>query len=143
MKTYNGKIYSLEDNQIFVFGSNTEGRHGAGAAKVALNKFGAIYGQSSGRQGNSYAIITKNLKKSVHPSIDRFDIIYQIIRLYQFATENSNLEFLIAYSNDVEVLRSGYTPSEMADLFWVACNDIPDNIVFETSFDKLVRRVRS
>jgi hypothetical protein len=37
-------ITSLQDNQIFVFGSNTQGKHGAGAAFTARNKFGAKYG---------------------------------------------------------------------------------------------------
>lgn len=47
---------------VFVFGSNKEGRHGKGAALEARLKWGAIYGQAEGRQGNSYAIITKELR---------------------------------------------------------------------------------
>lgn len=38
MKTYTGYIEELNPNQIFVFGSNTQGRHGAGTAKLCLNK---------------------------------------------------------------------------------------------------------
>lgn len=45
---------------IFVFGSNLAGRHGRGAALFARQHHGAIYGQGWGRQGNSYAIPTKN-----------------------------------------------------------------------------------
>lgn len=45
---------------IFVFGSNLAGRHGAGSAKEALRFHGAVYGQGLGRQGNSYAIATKD-----------------------------------------------------------------------------------
>ena len=44
---------------IFVFGSNLAGRHGAGAARVAVSKHGACYGVGVGLQGNSYAIPTK------------------------------------------------------------------------------------
>ena len=51
-KFYVGNI-TPEANTIFVFGSNPEGRHGAGAAKVARNQFGAIYGQGEGLQGNA------------------------------------------------------------------------------------------
>lgn len=29
-KTYTGRLKTLAPNQTFVFGSNTEGRHGAG-----------------------------------------------------------------------------------------------------------------
>jgi hypothetical protein len=59
---YTGKI-KPEQNTIFVFGSNPEGRHGAGAAKIAKEQFGAIYGQGEGIQGNSYAIPTKDIYK--------------------------------------------------------------------------------
>jgi hypothetical protein len=45
---------------IFVFGSNLAGRHGKGAALTALNAYGAIYGQGIGRQGQSFAIPTKD-----------------------------------------------------------------------------------
>ena len=62
-KTYTGMITSLKDNQVFVFGSNPEGRHGAGAAKTAKDKFGAKYGQGEGIQGQSYALPTKRIKK--------------------------------------------------------------------------------
>lgn len=47
-------------NRIFVFGSNLAGRHGKGAALYARQHHGAIYGQREGRQGNSYAIPTKD-----------------------------------------------------------------------------------
>ena len=47
-------------NAIFVFGSNLAGRHGAGAAKYAVQAYGAQYGQGEGRQGRSYAIPTKD-----------------------------------------------------------------------------------
>lgn len=46
--------------KVFVFGSNLAGRHGKGAALHARLKHGAIYGQGVGRQGNSYAIPTKD-----------------------------------------------------------------------------------
>ena len=45
---------------IFVFGSNLAGRHGAGAALYARQHHGAIYGIGLGRQGNSFAIPTKD-----------------------------------------------------------------------------------
>jgi hypothetical protein len=50
--------------EIFVFGSNEAGRHGAGAAHFARQHHGAIYGQGYGLQGDSFGIPTKdrNLK---------------------------------------------------------------------------------
>ena len=56
----NDEIISLEDGQVFVFGSNLSGIHGGGAAKLALNEFGAKWGQATGIQGNTYAIPTKS-----------------------------------------------------------------------------------
>lgn len=36
MKTYKYPVTQLAPNQIFVFGSNTQGRHGKGAALWAM-----------------------------------------------------------------------------------------------------------
>lgn len=49
-----------QQGEILVFGSNLAGRHGAGAAKLALMHFGAIYGQPRYLQGSSYAVPTKD-----------------------------------------------------------------------------------
>lgn len=57
---------------IFVFGSNLAGRHGAGAAKFALQHHGAIYGQGWGLQGNSFAIPTKGYHLEVL-SLDKIE----------------------------------------------------------------------
>jgi hypothetical protein len=46
-------------NAVFVFGSNLAGRHGAGAAKVARERYGAVQGEGEGLQGRSYAIPTR------------------------------------------------------------------------------------
>jgi hypothetical protein len=49
--------------KYIVFGSNTQGRHGAGLAQLCFAHFGAKYGVPTGFQGNSYAIITTDLEK--------------------------------------------------------------------------------
>ena len=61
VSSYTGDV-TPDANTIFVFGSNPEGRHGAGAARVAREQFGAIYGQGEGLQGNAYALPTKDLR---------------------------------------------------------------------------------
>lgn len=53
-------ITELKENQVFVFGSNEAGIHGAGAAKTALEKFGARMYQGFGHFGQSFAIPTKD-----------------------------------------------------------------------------------
>ena len=54
------KITELEPNEIFIFGGNLRGIHGAGAAKLAVEKFGAKYGEGEGLQGQSYNFPTKD-----------------------------------------------------------------------------------
>jgi hypothetical protein len=136
MKTYSGEIKKLEDNQAFVFGSNTEGRHGAGAAKFAM-KYGAVYGQSRGPMGRCYGIITKDLTKRKHPSIARDFIIEQIGEFYEFAKKYWNVDFVIPYSGYADKKNlNGYTNSEMAEMF--KSFEIPENVLFEVEFSKLI-----
>lgn len=137
MKTYKGLILSkfdIPDNGIFVFGANTEGRHSKGAALVAYQYFDAEYGNPQGPQGRSYAIITKDLRKEIHPSIPRVYIEIQIKDLYIYAQINRDKEFYIAYGTGPNL--NAYPPQEMADMF--SCAPIPDNIVFEERFARLL-----
>lgn len=46
--------------EIFVFGSNEAGRHGAGAAEYAYKHLGAQYGVGFGPAGSTFAIPTKD-----------------------------------------------------------------------------------
>ena len=50
------RINRLGANEVFVFGSNARGLHYGGAARAALERFGAIMGQGHGLQGKRYAI---------------------------------------------------------------------------------------
>ena len=109
-------------NKIFIFGSNTEGKHGAGAAYYAVENYGAIYGQPKGLQGNSYAIITKDLSKGMK-SISLKEIKKQLLELFQFANINPNLEF---YFTAIGTGLAGYTMKEIISLF--IREDIPLNI---------------
>lgn len=142
MRTYEGNIMKLEPNQIFVFGSNTQGKHLKGAALMAAKYFGAIYGQAYGLQNwtekdiSSYAICTKDLTKDVHPSVSKEDIIQQIALLYVHSINNIHRwQYFVAYTLSTNL--SGYTPQEMADMFSLA-GPIPDNIVFNDQFSKLI-----
>ena len=135
-KTYSGFVTYLHDNQIFVFGSNTQGRHGKGAALTAKVKFGAIYGNPEGIQGKSFAIITKDLTKTTHPSRTTAQIISQIDKLYKDATLHPCKEFIVAYKCDDRNL-NGYSSCDMAKMF--ASRNIPSNIVFDKLFYELVK----
>lgn len=133
MKYTPEKITSLEPNQIFVFGSNTEGIHGAGAAAAAV-RFGAVMGQARGLQGQTYAIVTKDLSigdrsipvEAIHREINEF---------IDFATVRPELQFLVTA---IGCGLAGYTVEEIASPFWTRFGDdlqrLPINIVLPESF---------
>ena len=121
-------ITSLQPNQVFVFGSNTEGRHGKGAALIARQKFGAIYGQASGKQGQSYAIITKDLSKGIR-SIP-LSTIQQHIRVFlEYAMNHPDSEFLVV---KIGCSLGGYTVNEISTLFKFF--KIPTNVFLPQCF---------
>ena len=128
MKFYKGNI-EPDEKTIFVFGSNPEGRHGAGSAKVAVNKFGAIYGQGEGLQGQSYALPTKDLRIPGTRSISEHDIIGNIAKLYKTARSMPDKDFKVAYRTAYdEKSLNGYTGSEMLRMF--TATPVPNNIYF-------------
>ena len=134
--SYEGMI-TPDANTIFVFGSNPEGRHGAGAAKTAREKFGAIYGQGEGLQGNSYALPTKDLRVRQNRglrSISPEQITESIKRMYQVAAENPDKQFKVAYTNGLnEATLNWYTGREMIQMFKNA-GPIPSNVVFSKNW---------
>lgn len=103
-------IDSLLPKQIFVFGSNTLGYHTGGASGTARKKFGAVWGQAEGLQGQSYAIpvdFGKDVRKDneVKDAVDRF---------ITFAKEHTDLFFFITR---VGCGIAGYHDEEMAQFF--------------------------
>jgi hypothetical protein len=146
MKTYKGLVKSLEDHQVFVFGSNPEGRHGAGAARVAADHYGAIMGKGRGHMGKSYGLVTKNLTpnyfeeesgityvKAGERSVSKLQMLFNLIDLYLYARKNPNLEFLIAYTPAPNL--NGYTPLEMAEL--LLSLPVPNNVVLNEELMEL------
>lgn len=128
---YEGNIEPSDDT-IFVFGSNPEGRHGAGAAKIAREQFGAKYGVGEGLTGNAYAIPTKDLRIKENKalrSIPKETIIDSIKKLYQVAFKHPDKQFKVAYRNTDTASLNGYTGLEMIEMFKEA-GSIPSNIVF-------------
>jgi hypothetical protein len=114
-------IDELKDNEIFVFGSNLQGMHGGGAARVAARKFGAVMGQGVGLQGQSYAIPTmQGGVDTIAPYVDEF---------IEFAVAHPELTFLVTR---IGCGIAGFTDDEMAPLFAKAIN-IP-NIHLPLSF---------
>lgn len=105
---------------IFVFGSNLAGRHGAGAARTARLIYGAVYGVGQGRTGNAYAIPTKDHKIVTLP-LEYINVYVQ--RFLKYARENPELQFKVTR---VGCGLAGYTPQDIAPMFRGA----PNNCVF-------------
>lgn len=112
--------------EIFVFGSNSEGRHSKGAAREALVAHGAIYGRARGIQGNSYAIVTKELRRN-YPPVDFLEVKYQVEDFLKFARKNPRLKFNVT---PIGCGLAGFTPEEIAPLF----KEAPSNIELPLEF---------
>ncbi len=106
-------ITELQPYQIFVFGSNLEGDHAAGAAKLALEKFGAIQGKGVGQQGACYAIPTMGGLQQIEMYAADF---------LTWARINRHLEFLLT---KVGCGIAGHTEAEIAPFF----KHTPSNVI--------------
>jgi hypothetical protein len=115
---------------IFVFGSNLAGRHGKGAALTAMREHGAIYGQGKGRQGNSYAIPTKDEQlrtlglQEIRPFVREF--IY-------YAINHPELQFNVTR---VGCGLAGYLDSDIAPMFKHA----PTNCILPEAWNEYTPR---
>ena len=102
-------------NQIFVFGSNRRGRHGSGAAKVAYEKYGAIYGKGTGLMGQSYGIPTKYEGKAIKSDTLELGVIrFYVSEFIRFARLNPQLEFMVTA---IGCGLAGYDATNIAPMF--------------------------
>ena len=114
-------ISQLASNEVFVFGSNLQGHHYGGAARIANEKFGAIFGQGVGLQGQSYAIPTMHGGvETIRPYVDEF---------IEFAKQHPELTFLVTR---IGCGIAGFKDSEIAPLFRGAIGI--ENIALPQSF---------
>ena len=109
------------DDMVFVFGSNLSGIHGAGAAKFAYQKKGAVLGVGKGMTGKSYALPTKGLNISFMPLIEIQDHVGDFL---QYAYDNPELEFQVT---QVGCGLSGFSRDDIAPMFEYA----PENCYFD------------
>lgn len=114
-------------DEIFVFGSNLAGIHGAGAAKAAV-KYGARFGQGVGLHGNTYAIPTKDADLKTLPINVITSYIDRFIRLTK---EYPMVNFFITR---VGCGLAGYSDKEIAPLF----NECGDNCSLAEEWKKYI-----
>lgn len=120
------RISSLLPGQIFVFGSNCFGHHAGGAARFALDHFGAIWGNGEGLQGWSYAIPTMEGLDSTRQAVERF---------IAYAQQHPELTFLVT---PIGCGIAGYTADEIAP-FFANAKELP-NVYLPESFLKVLLR---
>lgn len=124
------RISELKENEIFVFGSNLAGSHGGGAARLAYDRFGAIWGQGVGLQGQSYAIPTMHGGvEAIEPYVDEF---------IRFAKQHPELKFLVT---KIGCGIAGFTVEEIAPLFYYAIDC--DNVILPKEFDDIVQDIHN
>ncbi len=113
-------ITRLAPNEVFVFGSNEQGLHYGGAAKAAVENFGAIMGQGNGLQGMSYAI----------PSMSGIGVMGEYVKEFcEFAKAHPEKRFLVT---EIGCGIAGYSIGEVAPLF-ECCVEV-ENITLPASF---------
>ena len=121
-------ISSLKPDEVFVFGSNLQGHHGGGAARIAQMRFGAIYGQGIGLQGQSYAIPTmQGGPDTIQPYVDQF---------IDFAKEHTELFF---YVTRIGCGIAGFKDQDIAPLFVDALNI--ENVCLPETFAKIIEQL--
>lgn len=113
-----GWITELAPNEVFVFGSNPAGEHRGGASRLAYERFGAEWGQGSGRHGQSYAVVTTEGSAVLAD---------EVAALLRYARRHPDLRFLVTA---IGTGTAGYRADEVAPLF----ADAPDNLVLPEEF---------
>lgn len=118
-------ITELAEDEVFVFGSNLSGMHGGGGAALAYRRFGAVWGQGVGLQGQSYGIPTmQGGVETIKPYVDEF---------IGFAKSHSELRFLVT---KIGCGIAGFSEEEIAPLF---ADALPvKNIILPRSFVEII-----
>ncbi|MDR0414801.1 MAG: hypothetical protein LBH84_05225 [Prevotellaceae bacterium] len=117
---------SLNEGEIFVFGSSLDGFHGEGLAYLAM-RWGAVWGQGVGLQGQTYAIPAMfRTVEEIKPYVDEF---------LRFAKEHPELKF---YVSEIGSGMAGFTPEEIAPLFKPSVDENIENVYLPESFAEII-----
>lgn len=119
-------------DEIFVFGSNQAGIHGAGAAAAALRYYRAEWGVGEGITGQSYALPTKN-----HAICSREleDIKASVDKFVEFANKYPEMEFFIT---KIGCGLAGFTNEQIAPMFV----DAPSNCRVQDDWAEIINALR-
>lgn len=118
-------ITELKPNEIFVFGSNLAGIHGAGAARIARLLFGAKYKVGVGFTGQCYAIPTKD---HMIVTLPLEEIDKHVGKFLMIAWDFPDRIFLVT---KIGCGLAGYKPRQIAPMF----RHHPPNVILPKEFD--------
>lgn len=130
-------IDTLADNEVFVFGSNRNGNHYGGAARIAYERFGAEWGVGEGHTGQSYALPTldENMER-----VTEDELIDSFAKMIGYADDNRQLTLLLT---KVGCGIAGWDIEDVKRCFWkgVAAvspdpewRGIPSNVIIPEEF---------
>jgi len=105
-------IEKIKPNEVFVFGSNLQGHHVGGAAKIAYEKFGAEWGLEEGFSGNTYAIPTVDFTSREQMDLEDIEVFVQ--RFVEYVKTTPNKTFLVTA---IGCGIAGFKESEIAPMF--------------------------
>lgn len=124
--------FQLRRTPIFVFGSNLQGVHGAGAAQTARIYHGAGFGVAEGLMGTSYAL----------PTCDRWDSSRRRFPALHLDEIKEHVERFMAYAKSrpelvFKVTRVGCDLAGLGDEYIAPMfRDAPDNCTFDTIWQR-------
>ena len=153
VSTYRSPITHLAKDEVFVFGANPQGFHGAGSAGYAsFGEFGNKWrekgydkkpkgwkgrwnvkgkvGPQVGTEGKSYGLITV-AKAGARRSRTEEEMVGEFVKLYECCNRNPKWFFFLAQSGSVGL--NGWSPDEMAS-FMTKAGEIPDNLHLDETF---------
>ena len=119
-------ISKLKQNEVFVFGSNKAGNHVGGAARVAVEKFGAIMGHGEGLQGQSYAIPTLDEQMD---KVSTEELTRSVRRFADYTRYNTDKVF---YVTKIGCGIAGFSVEEIVEVFKSV--SFGDNVVLPQEF---------
>lgn len=117
-------ITQLGGGEVFVFGSNSMGMHGGGAARYAMEHFGAVMGEGHGLHGKSYAI----------DSMSGLAIMAEEVKTFaEFAKKHPTKTFFVT---PIGCGIAGYHAEDIAPLF--ECCRYISNVTLPSSFWEVI-----
>jgi len=130
MKFTPENIRHLEPNQIFTYGANAAGIHGAGAAKLALKWGAKMY--EYGLNGQTYGIPTKDRQIYTLP-LDKIQL--HVNDFLATAFSHQEYEFLVTKIGCGLAL---YQPKDIAPLFKIIKTGVFENVILPEEFYRYI-----